>query len=178
MRTKWVVTGIAAQLVFLAMLAFNSEGIYRGGNTVFLSTLPLDPRDPLRGDYVVLRYAINRISVDDYRGGAERSTLKPGDTVYVALGPVGGGLYEQQGVYSSPPDNQLYLAGRLQGEAGAVLRLRFGIEQLYRQQGEAELMEAVQRGELGEPRPLEIELAVDSRGRARIKGYRWAAEKP
>lgn len=51
------------------------------GIQVILRTVPVDPRDLIRGEYVALRYEISTIS----QYIADDQSLKVGDTVYVTL---------------------------------------------------------------------------------------------
>lgn len=54
------------------------------GVDVYLETVPVDPRDPLRWDYVVLRYAIERDDkVLDFI--SKNSFTQIGDTVYIGI---------------------------------------------------------------------------------------------
>ena len=53
------------------------------GEDVFLKTLPVDPRDLLRGDYVILSYAIEREpSIQTF---ISQNKLQEGDEFYIAL---------------------------------------------------------------------------------------------
>lgn len=174
MRAKLLTAAILLQLLFLGAFALMWERLYHDGYTVFLRTVPLDPRDPLRGDYLALNYDINQVPMSAYRGPAASTSLRRGDRLYAALRPGQGGVYHLKALYSEPPAGDIFIAGRLERRGEQQLQLRYGIEQLYRQQGEAKQMELMQRGSDHVPRPLDIELAVDEQGRALIRGYRWA----
>ena len=55
---------LVAALLQTAVLGFMVESrasILRSGTDVRLKTLPVDPRDLLRGDYVILSYGISSI---------------------------------------------------------------------------------------------------------------------
>ncbi len=60
------------------------------GKVVLLDTRPVDPRDLLRGDYVILEYTINSIPWSKF-SPALTNDLPNGETVYVLL--------EQQGAF-------------------------------------------------------------------------------
>ncbi|MGO4832681.1 GDYXXLXY domain-containing protein, partial [Rhizobiaceae sp. 2RAB30] len=49
------------QIGFLGWSIAGRAGVLRGGTEVLLRILPVDPRDLLRGDYVSLRYDIDRL---------------------------------------------------------------------------------------------------------------------
>src|SRR3989304_6996399 len=81
----WVVIAIQ----FLILFFLNGVREYRlhagtifKGNVVLLKTIPVDPRDLMRGDYVVLRYEITALSKELVRDGAK---FQRGDAVYVGL---------------------------------------------------------------------------------------------
>jgi uncharacterized membrane-anchored protein len=57
-RYVWVF--VALQVVFLLGWAGYHESVRRTAPTVRLKTLPVDPRDILRGDYMTLNYEISR----------------------------------------------------------------------------------------------------------------------
>lgn len=174
MRAKLLTAAILLQLLFLAVFALMWERLYHDGHTVYLRTEPLDPRDPFRGDYLTLNYDINLVAASAYRGPAPLDVLQRGDKIYAALRPGQEGVYHLKALYSEPPAGDIFIEGRVDRRFDEQLRLRYGIEQLYRQQDKAKAMELMQRGGESVPRPLDIELAVDEQGRALIRGYRWA----
>ena len=58
-------------IVQTAILGYMIEGrasILRSGTEVLLKTAPVDPRDLLRGDYVILTYDISTISTTSITG--------------------------------------------------------------------------------------------------------------
>ncbi|MEE2653201.1 MAG: GDYXXLXY domain-containing protein [Pseudomonadota bacterium] len=174
MRASWLGIAILAQFALLAWQTYGWENLLQNGKGVFLRSMPVDPRDPMRGDYLRLNYAANNLPSHLYRGPAPLSSLKRGDSVYTALESVGG-VAAVTSVNSAPPSSGLFIKGRLTwSPQGERLGIAYGLGQLYRQQGRALEMELMQGGEEGVPRSLDIELAVDDRGRALIRGYRWA----
>jgi uncharacterized membrane-anchored protein len=60
---KFVLFGVAAlvQIALLTLMIIDRVQILRDGTEVTLQTRPVDPRDLLRGDYVVLRYDISQL---------------------------------------------------------------------------------------------------------------------
>jgi uncharacterized membrane-anchored protein len=77
-------------IVQTAILGYMIEGrasILRSGTDVLLKTAPVDPRDLLRGDYVILTYDISTISTTSITGTRPETgevarlhvRLKPGD---------------------------------------------------------------------------------------------------
>ena len=62
---------LAVALVQTSILGYMIEGrasILRSGTEVLLKTVPVDPRDLLRGDYVILTYEISNISTTSIAG--------------------------------------------------------------------------------------------------------------
>jgi uncharacterized membrane-anchored protein len=73
LQTAWVVGTVAVQ-----------ERALSRGKLVMLETRPVDPRDLLRGDYVILNYEISNLPVSAFSG--ERTNAVPaGETIYVLL---------------------------------------------------------------------------------------------
>lgn len=78
------------QTAILGYMIEGRAGILRSGTEVLLKTAPVDPRDLLRGDYVILTYDISTISKTSVTGqkpetgDAERLhvRLKPGTDGY------------------------------------------------------------------------------------------------
>lgn len=53
---KWLIAFAIVFIVIIASWVWYNEYIYSSGEEIFLKTRPLDPRDILRGDYVILSY--------------------------------------------------------------------------------------------------------------------------
>lgn len=70
--------GLAVAIQLAVVLGFVGvrEISLRTGTEVVLTTIPVDPRDLFRGDYVVLRYRESNV---------ECYSLGPGDPIYVPL---------------------------------------------------------------------------------------------
>ena len=85
---RWFHLLVGAQVVFLAAWAGYHEAALSGAPTVLLDTRPVDPSEIIRGDYIILNYAIATVP---------RSTFAPpldtsghyGETVCVTLAPQG-----------------------------------------------------------------------------------------
>lgn len=76
---------IFAVLVIILVLGgfiYSQEAILREGETVILKTRPIDPRDFLRGEYVVLNYEIGRSTIVT----KVADELPDGALVFVKLG--------------------------------------------------------------------------------------------
>ena len=106
------------------------EMILRSGQTTILETRPIDPRDLFRGEYVILRYAIE----DDELVQEVASEASKGESVYIVLKEDTRGIAHVSGASTARPNDtsQPWLRGTI-GERGFV---RFpSLEQAYVPEG-------------------------------------------
>ena len=82
MSTKALVFGIVAlaQLAVPAWMIIGHEQVLREGEVFKFHTAPVDPRDPFRGEYVVLSYAEEQREIPGTEGPHTE-----GETVYAVL---------------------------------------------------------------------------------------------
>lgn len=172
---------VAAQLLVLAWMAGEREWIQRTGQVVYLRTAPVDPRDLFRGDFVRLQYEINSVRAEGLDPPAVASPdRKRHEIMYTRLRPTGEGLYEAAGTGPARPTDGVYIRGRTEDSwrmgwrgAGHTL-VKYGIEQLFVEQGTGRAIEE-KRGMRGELQvPMEVEVAIGRSGTAVIRGYRWS----
>ncbi|MDB4894257.1 MAG: hypothetical protein JWN15_519 [Firmicutes bacterium] len=152
-------------LVLVGMIGSHGYTLWTG-RPVMLKTAPVDPWDPLRGEYVTLSYEISTLRHDQVAmNGAPYHQMQ---TVWVLL--------EQQGEFwsavqvsdqrpaASPA--QLAMRGTVAYYDGGVgrpgdVRVRYGIEQFYVPEGEARGLPGN-----GDRANMAVEVMVDSFGRA------------
>ena len=60
-RARWFAIVVALQVLFLLGWAAYHERERASATVVLLETVPVDPRDLLRGDYMILGYKIGRV---------------------------------------------------------------------------------------------------------------------
>ncbi|MFA5411365.1 MAG: GDYXXLXY domain-containing protein [Candidatus Omnitrophota bacterium] len=150
-------------ILALAMIIPN-QSILSRGRAVVLETVPVDPRDLLRGDYVVLRYKIS--SLDLSRIKSEKADYRRGEVIYVRLEPKGR-FWEAAAVQSKKTaDNVTYIKGRVRQSYNKQLRVVYGIESYFVPEGEGKELE---RSMLGSKSSVNVEVMVDSSGNALIK---------
>ena len=172
---KTVLFGTAAliQFALLILMVIDRVEILREGTEVTLQTRPVDPRDFLRGDYVVLNYDISRLPAGPLQN-------KPADTrnpiVFVKLAPNRDGLYEAISVYADAvavKSPEVLIRGRVTygatcGPMGRVfcdkLQVRYNLESYFVPEGEGRKLEQVRN-----QRKLMVVAAVMPSGRAAIK---------
>jgi uncharacterized membrane-anchored protein len=172
---KIVLFGATAlvQVVLLAVMIIDRAQILREGTEVTLQTRPVDPRDLLRGDYVVLGYDISQLSAGpllNQPAGSRNPML------FVKLAPNRDGLYEAVSVHADPvaiTSPELLIRGRVAdgatcGSSGRVfcdkLQVRYNLERYFVPQGEGKKLEQTRN-----QRKLVVVAAVLPSGRAAIK---------
>ncbi len=74
----------ALQVIVILVLVLVKLSVLESGTEVLLRIAPVDPRDPLRGDYVTFQYEISQVDSFLVRGDNLR-TLHNGDDLYVVL---------------------------------------------------------------------------------------------
>jgi uncharacterized membrane-anchored protein len=145
-----------------AGLVSSKQYTIRTGKTVLLETVPVDPRDFLRGDYVILRYKISDLDLRKIQ--SEKPYYRRGETVYVKLEPKGK-FWEAVAIKTKKPlsGEGLFIKGKVQYPQLAV---NYGIESYFVPEGEGKDIEQSMRGNKS---PVEVEVLVDSSGNALIK---------
>lgn len=169
---KAVLFGVAIllQCVLLILMVADRMQILRGGREVTLQTQPVDLRDLLRGDYVVLRYDISQLPSGALAGkpAAERNPV-----VFVKLAPNANGLYEAVSVHAEPVTvtaPEVLIRGRVSYSCGSgrtfcdKLTIKYGIESYFVPEGEGKKLEQARNQQ-----KLRVVAAVLPSGRAAIK---------
>jgi len=168
-----VLFGVAVlfQCVLLVLMVADRMQILREGREVTLQTQPVDPRDFLRGDYVVLRYDISQLPSGALAG---KTTETRNPIVFVKLAPNANGLYEAVSVSAEPvtvtaPD--VLIRGRVSYSCGSSVRtfcdkltIKYGLESYFVPEGEGRKLEQARNQQ-----KLRVVTAVLPSGRAAIK---------
>jgi uncharacterized membrane-anchored protein len=161
------------QVALIAVMVFDRIGILRDGREVSLQTRPVDPRDFLRGDYVVLNYDISSVAAAELK---DQPASGKHTSVYVTLTPNAEGFHAATSVHRGPvavtaPD--VLIRGRVVSGANcgpdrnlfcARLQLNYGIERYFVPEGEGGQIEQGRRNG-----KVTIVAAVTPAGRAAIK---------
>jgi uncharacterized membrane-anchored protein len=163
----------AIQVALIVVMVYDRVRVLREGSEVTLQTRPVDPRDFLRGDYVVLDYEISNLSAGELK---DMPSQGRGTPVFVKLVRKDGGVYDAVSVHGEPvavADGEVLIRGR--AASGATcgskhrvfcdrLRLTYGIERYFVPQGEGkEIERSRNQGKVS------IVAAVTPSGRAAIK---------
>lgn len=165
MRTKllWILVAVQA-LGLLSLAAFHEQRL-ETGTLVLLETERVDPRDLLRGDYLILNYRVSRLD-PQLLGVEARGSLPTGQTVYVALAQDGEFHRAVRATLRpiAPKPGEVILKGRLRHETpdlspgGRSLIIEYGLERFFVAEG------------TGNPvGKLTVEASVDKGGKGRIR---------
>lgn len=181
MKKLLVVSAVVVQLAVLAWMAIEREWVVRTGETVYLRTAPVDPRDPMRGDYVRLNYEVAMVPKTLCRNGVLEwfpsenyiyDTKVRDRRVYAEIRLDAEGVAELVSLSDQPPGEGVFLRGRANSINGNSMDVRFGVEAFFMQQGKAQAFEDEVRNEKAGV-PLNMELKVGTNGLAVLNGYRW-----
>jgi uncharacterized membrane-anchored protein len=180
MKRLLAIIVILAQIGALAYMAGEREWISHYGRRVYLRTAPVDPRDPMRGDYVRFDYEVAHIPARLCQdGAAEWLKAKDGRAwhdlrdrvVYVRIETDGEGIATVVGASDKKPSELLFLRGRVESATNDMLHVRFGAEAMFTEQGKAAKFEQAARDRPGVP--IEAQVAVGGSGIAVLQNYRW-----
>jgi uncharacterized membrane-anchored protein len=135
---------------------------------VLLQTRPVDPRDFLRGDYVVLSYDISEMPAGELKG-KPREGREP--VVFVKLARKGDGFYGAVSVHLDPvpvASGEILIRGRVPSwrwcrDCEQVF-VHYGLEKFFVPEGEGRELEHARNQQR-----LSIVAAVTPSGRAAIK---------
>jgi uncharacterized membrane-anchored protein len=172
-RVLLFVLAAMIQVALIGLMVYDRVRVLREGIEVTLQTRPVDPRDFLRGDYVVLTYGITTLPA-----GALKDTPSEGrgTPVYVKLARKGDGFHEAVSVHAAPvpvADGEVLIRGRAIGGANCGpdhrlfcerLQVNYGIERYFVPQDEGkEIERSRNQGKVS------VVAAVTPAGRAAIK---------
>jgi uncharacterized membrane-anchored protein len=103
-------------IVFFGIFIILNEYTLTTGEKVYLKTVPVDPRDLLRGDYVILRYEIEQDSSINYL--IENKELKLGDIFYINLNIDENQIGNFESVTLKNKPNKLSLKATIETDSG------------------------------------------------------------
>ena len=163
MKLKLLIIILALQTAWILGTTFVQERALIHGKVVLLETRPVDPRDLLRGDYLILSYKISDVPLDLFMP-PQTHGLPPGQTVYVALEPRGQ-FHEVVRASTEPIEpaaGYIVLEGRTRtwwgGTARTSAHLEYGLERYYVHEG------------TGNPSgKITVQVAVPASGQGSIK---------
>jgi uncharacterized membrane-anchored protein len=158
------------QAALLSWLIVDRALLIRNGKEIRLAVVPVDPRDLLRGDYVVLSYPISRLRSDEVAGG---DAVYYGDTAYVTI-EEGADGWSATAIGPLPPESGTFLKGFVESvyeQQGCKvkspcndIRLVYNLEQFFVPEGEGRELETLRNDQR-----MSVDVAVAGNGRAALK---------
>lgn len=127
-------------LVLFGFFAFKQFTVSTG-TKILLETMPIDPRDLLRGDYVVLNYKISRLDTSKIPCDTNIQSFSRGDKIYVVLKKDGNAWSAQEIKKRMPAGNPVFIKGTLWGVYPPNLHLSYGIESYFVPEGQGRNIE-------------------------------------
>ncbi len=157
------------QTFVLGWMVWDRVTLLREGREVTLAIVPVDPRDLLRGDYVILSFDISRIDTSNVEG--DRG-FKTGNLIYVGLEKSDNNLWNAVSVnFNRPQDRSgvVFIKGKVYLASNGIggskkLQINYGMEKYFIPEGDGPRLEKL-RGE----KVLSIVAAVSNSGEAGIK---------
>jgi len=154
---------ISFWLAIICGFTLKQEFIMMTGKEILLKTIPVDPRDLFRGDYVILNYEIAQIP-RKYRNYGYNTV------VYELFDTDENNIAHFSGITDKEPKDS-YLKGKVGRCRTAIPFYRngrcvdFGIESYFVKEGKGrELERDLRNGAL-------VKVVVDGNGNAKVKGF-------
>lgn len=145
-------------LIIISSFVLTQQFTILTGKEVLLKTVPIDPRDLLRGDYVILNYEIAQIPNYDFAYNS---------TVYVSLNIDNDKIGHIKDISYVKPSSNLYLKGKV-GNCNMFTTskcVNFGIESYFVKEGTGRKLENnLRNGTL-------VKVVIDKNGNAKVKGF-------
>lgn len=160
-RKLWFGLAVGLQLAILLLMILTKSLVLAHGTKVLLKTLPVDPWDLFRGEYVTLNYEISQLNLKELHYDGE--AFKRNDRVYVAL-KKGDKYWSATSVSRRrPADESLFIKGtvRYYNDYDSTIFVTYGIESFFVPEGQGPEIER-------EVVDLHAEVSVDSRGNAAL----------
>ena len=161
-KNKFFILIVVFWIILIVGLIGMKEFTLRTGKQVRLKTVPVDPRDLFRGDYIILSYKISRFNLNQIQADSDDITTL--DKVYVALKEEDGFAVPTKIYKSFPKDEELFIKGKV-SSSGSDKRITvdYGIESYFVPEGKGKEIEK-DRG-----RGLNVKLSIDKYGNAAIR---------
>lgn len=157
----FILIGIFWLIIILVFIA-SKEFTLRTGKEVLLKTVPVDPRDLFRGDYVILRYEISRLDLNNLT--TDYINYEIGDKVYVVLEKEDGYGVASKIFKNSPKGEELFLKGAVKNVRDKSLSIEYGIESYFVPEGKGREIEGFR-----ERKKLDVKVSIDRFGNSAIK---------
>lgn len=162
------------QIGFLTSMIAGRAAILRDGREVLLEVQPVDPRDLLRGDYVMLGYNISSLPRSLFAQQPSNAGAWNAREVYVRLRPDAGGVWQpvsarlESDEATPTPEGEVEIKGVTlpSWSEESPVQIRYGIERFYLPEGQGKPIEADMR-----ERTFRMRVAVAEDGTAQVKAF-------
>ncbi|WP_417671995.1 GDYXXLXY domain-containing protein [Roseibium sp.] len=135
LRSPWARWGLLAviQLGLIAVPLADRLEVQMTGEEITLATRPVDPRDLLRGDYVIINLDIRQIPEE---AAASFGSHINGETVFVGLKADADGVYRAVSVARTRDlAGETAIKGTVTSSPNAALAVDYGIDAFYLAEG-------------------------------------------
>lgn len=168
---KGLIFSVLTILIFFSVIIVVNEYTLQNREELYLETVPVDPRDLLRGDYVVLRYAFeNDPMLDEY---VLANNVSEWTDLYISflLDEWNKGSISSISEYR--PDSGIFLKVNVENQSWGWLGLETGIWKYFVPEWTGRAIERVRWDML-------VRLKVDTYGTAKIVDlfYKWEKINP
>lgn len=173
---RWIPYGVALAAAFLVQaglagwLIGDRAMLLKNGREVRLAVVPVDPRDLLRGDYVVLAYDISRLDAGQLGGD---DAFETGDAIYVTLTEGGDRTWTATAIAHSAPTGGTSILGTVTDVRAIgqdctgnckTYSADYDIEKFFVPEGTGRDLEALRNDQR-----LAVDVALAANGRAALK---------
>ena len=139
MKLKLLILVLALQTAWLLATVATQEYALAHGKIILLETRRVDPRDVLRGDYLILNYSISDVPTNLFSPPVKKD-LPYGTKTYVALAPGTNQFYEVTHASTNefaPSVNEVLLCGKSDERWWSTnsIHVAYGIENYYVAEG-------------------------------------------
>ncbi|MGD0350873.1 MAG: GDYXXLXY domain-containing protein [Verrucomicrobiota bacterium] len=139
MKLKLLILVLAMQTAWLLGTVVVQERALATGKVILLETRRVDPRDLLRGDYLILNYKISDVPVNLFSPPVKKD-LPYGTKVFVALAPGTNRFYEVTRASTNsfkPGSNEVLLRGKTDERWWSTnsIHVEYGLENFYVAEG-------------------------------------------
>jgi uncharacterized membrane-anchored protein len=164
-----IVVAFLLQAGLVGWLVADRALLLKNGHEVRLAVVPVDPRDILRGDYVVLSYDISRLDNAKLDGD---DAFVSGEPIYVALAK-SNDAWQATAITHAPPASGTWIRGAVDtiltddqscADTCNTYVVDYNIEKFFVPEGTGRELEKLRNGE-----HLAVDVAVGPNGRAALK---------
>ena len=145
LSSPWLRWGLVAliQLGLIALPLVDRLQVQTQGRKVTLELVPVDPRDLLRGEYVILNLASTTLS-RELPGGEQK--WRNGQTVFVTLEVGSDGIARPVKVSANRKDaGEMALRGEVKQNWNDDLRVQYGLDAFFLPEGAGKVIEQLPR---------------------------------